>query len=221
MEGSRILITGCGRSGTSYTATLLSALDLRCGHESVFRLPEIVRGEVSWPDDLPAESSWLAAPFLDLLPPETFVLHQVRDPLSVLRSLRRIGLFERPGPFTKFVVEHLGEELEAAAPDEAGLFYWDRWNALVEERAARSGLTYRRLRLEELDPATLSGILVEAGYFRSPSEIEERQLHVRSDRNTRGDKSADADLTWASLPASAAKRAVEERALAYGYELSS
>ena len=219
MEGERILLTGCGRSGTSYTATLLSALDVRCGHELVFRLPEIVRGEVSWPDDLPAESSWLAAPFLDLLPAGTRIWHQVREPLAVLRSLRRVGLFEKPGPFRTFVVEHLGAELESASPLEAGLIYWDRWNALVEERAAASGLAYSRHRLEDLEPAVLSELLASAGHFRSPAEIEERQQRVRSDRNTRGDKSTDAALTWASLPDSAAKEAVTARARSYGYSL--
>jgi hypothetical protein len=219
MAGMRILLTGCGRSGTSYTATLLTALDVRCGHELVFRLPEIVRGEVSWPEDLPAESSWLAAPYLQLLPAETLVLHQVREPLAVLRSLRRVGLFETSGPFRSFVAEHLGQELEAAAPLEAGLLYWDRWNGLVEQRARDAGLPYQRHRLEDLDPVTLAGLLAQAGHYRSPAEIEERQRRVRSDRNTRGDKSTDGTLTWASLPDSAAKQAVAERARTYGYAL--
>jgi hypothetical protein len=217
--GARILLTGCGRSGTSYTATLLTALDLRCGHEKVFRLPEIVRGEVDWPDDLPAESSWLAAPFLSSLPQDTLVLHQVRHPLAVIRSLRRVRLFDGAGPFRDFVAAHLGEPLASAPALEACLMYWDGWNALVEERAAQAGLSYRRYQLEELTPGFLSELLAELGQHRSPGEIAERQQLVRRDRNTRGDKSHDGDLTWDHLPACAARAAAEARAGAYGYVL--
>ena len=84
------VVTGCARSGTAYIARLLTALGIECGHEAVFTPYTrhfdgfgAVRGD----------SSWLAVPFLDELPAGTVVLHQVRHPDAVVRSLIGIRFF--------------------------------------------------------------------------------------------------------------------------------
>jgi hypothetical protein len=221
VEAERILITGCGRSGTGFTSALLKALDLECGHERVFSLHAVARGEVDWPESLPAESSWLAAPFLADLPAGTAILHQVRNPLSVVRSLARIRLFEDPGPYRDFAEQHMAENgaFDDVAPLVACLRYWDEWNALVEREALGSDLFYRRYRVDELQPDYVAALLDELGQHRFVHEIEDRMRLVRSDSNTRGDKSLDGELTWESLPECAAKQAVLARASEYGFDL--
>jgi hypothetical protein len=85
------VVTGCARSGTTYLSVVLSRLGLRCGHEVVFgprtRSFEGFRGQHG-------DSSWLAVPFLPELPADTLVLHRVRHPLRVVRSLLGIRFFD-------------------------------------------------------------------------------------------------------------------------------
>jgi hypothetical protein len=85
------VVTGCARSGTTYASVALTRLGLRCGHEVVFgpdtRAFTGFRGQHG-------DASWLAVPFLDQLPDDTLVLHRVRHPLRVVRSLLGIRFFD-------------------------------------------------------------------------------------------------------------------------------
>ncbi len=78
------VVTGMPRSGTTYTSAVLCRLGLDCGHEEVFH-PHTTAfaGFGRWDGD----ASWLAVPFLDQLPREVRVVHQVRHPLRVAGSL--------------------------------------------------------------------------------------------------------------------------------------
>lgn len=90
----RFVITGCARSGTGYTASLFTQLGVETGHETVFSpYTETFAG---W-GAAPGESSWLAAPFIDRLPPGTVVLHQVRRPVDVIQSLLGVHFFDQTG----------------------------------------------------------------------------------------------------------------------------
>ncbi|HIG10101.1 MAG: hypothetical protein ABGY71_11940 [bacterium] len=214
MNIERVLITGCGRSRTGYSAKPLSALDIPCGHEEVFSLQACTSGEVDWPESLLAESSWLAAPFLGDLPPRTAILHQVRQSLSVIRSLARIGLFEGPSAYRSFVEEHLGGRARWGwlGALEACLRYWEEWNALVERGAQESGLYYRRIQIQQFDPGFLVSLLGELGFERSEAQV--------ADCNTSGDKTVDENLTWQSLHEGDTKMAVALRAASYGLGLT-
>lgn len=188
-------------------------------HERIFRLDAVHRGEVDWPESVEVESSWLAAPFLDKLPSDTLVVHQVRRPLDVLRSLERIRLFAEHGPYRDFAERHMTRRGDRAGLSslELGLRYWDEWNALVEEGAAALGLAYVRLRLEELDAARVETLLAELGRPRLPSQVRRALSEVSPRTNTRGDTSRDEELAWDSLPAGELRDAVEARAARYGY----
>lgn len=87
--GRRFLITGCGRSGTKYTARLLSAAGVPCGHE-------VACGPTGFVGfgDATGESSWFAGGYLDQLPDDVVIVHQVRHPEATVRSFHRIGLFD-------------------------------------------------------------------------------------------------------------------------------
>ncbi|WP_280564869.1 hypothetical protein [Chromohalobacter sp. 48-RD10] len=82
------VITGCGRSGTTYVSELLQKAGIKCGHESVFEVTGPAKSESQYR----ADSSWFCAPFLIDLPQNVKVLHVVRNPAKVVSSFHRIGL---------------------------------------------------------------------------------------------------------------------------------
>ena len=85
------VVTGCPRSGTHYLSEVIARVGLVCGHEEVFGPRDhAFRGFGAAHGD----SSWLAVPFLGQLPGDAVVLHQVRHPLAVVRSLVGIGFLE-------------------------------------------------------------------------------------------------------------------------------
>lgn len=83
------LITGCGRSGTKYVAERLNSSGISCGHEKIFTV--YGPSQVDF-DKYDGDSSWFAAPFLEILPTKLPVLHIVRNPVKVVKSFYRIGL---------------------------------------------------------------------------------------------------------------------------------
>jgi hypothetical protein len=91
---SPFVVTGCARSGTAYLAAVFSRLGLSCGHEVVFG-PRTRRFDGF--DGQHGDSSWLAAPFLAQLPDDTLILHRVRHPLKVVRSLLGVRFFTDRG----------------------------------------------------------------------------------------------------------------------------
>jgi hypothetical protein len=218
----RVLVTGCARSGTGYAAALLSRLGLPCGHERLFA-PGSLRGPDGawdapprWPGSVPAESSWLAAPFLERLPAGTLVVHQLRHPLAVMRSNLRIGFFARPSGYLDFARAHL-PGLERGTPLAQAARYWVGWNALVERAAAARGLAYLRLRLEEVDERTLRELLAWAGRSVPAEEVRAALSEVPRDTNTRGRRSEDAVVRLERLPAGPLREALLVAARRYGY----
>lgn len=95
------LVTGCGRSGTMYTARLLSALGMPCGHESQFSHDR--HGPLRSPD-----SSWLAVPYLDDIPADVRLVRVIRNPYDVVRSVMRMSFQDRPtrSVHDQFVARH-------------------------------------------------------------------------------------------------------------------
>jgi len=90
IERPHFVVTGCARSGTTYTARLLSHVGCSCTHESVFG-PHTRRFS-GW-GAAQGDSSWLAAPFLAEVGSDTVVVHQVREPLAAVDALVRFQLF--------------------------------------------------------------------------------------------------------------------------------
>lgn len=94
------LIAGCGRSGTKWAAELLTALGYPCGHEEQFSYDR--EGPLT-----ASESSWLAVPHLDSVPPSTRILRVMRDPFKVVQSAMAKGfLLDMADPYAVFVALH-------------------------------------------------------------------------------------------------------------------
>ena len=222
MKPQRVLVTGCARSGTGYAAALLSRLGLPCGHERLFA-PDTLRDRRGgwqalprWPHRVTAESSWLAAPFVERLPPGTLVVHQVRHPLAVVRSNLRIGFFGEPTDYLDFARAHL-PGLERGSPLAQAARYWVGWNALVERAKQRHGLAYVRLRLEDLDERSLRELLARVGHEIPVGEVRTALSEVPRDTNTRGRRRDDSGVRLDALPTGPLREALESAARRYGY----
>ncbi len=234
------VVTGCGRSGTGYIAALLSALGHPCGHERVFtpwitRVPALVSGS--------GDASWLAAPFVRGLPVGTVVLHQVRDPRAVVRSLLGIGFFDPAGlgeevrslpervrrrfgrgphrtlrsDFLDAIRRGVPTILDGRTPIERAVRYWTRWNALVEPSAPEPDHPYRRFRLETLDADELVEIDRTLGGHGERERIERvlKAVSTRTNARNRGP-----DVEWSTLRATSEWDVLQESALRYGYDVT-
>lgn len=129
----RTIVTGVGRSGTTYLARLLTSMNLKCGHESIFDYSEdeIIKERLLnpekrvistvstqnrpvWidPKQTEAESSYLSAPYLNWPElSEIKIIHVYRNPIKVARSfIMDFNYFENNEPNKKNPFNELGFE---------------------------------------------------------------------------------------------------------------
>lgn len=129
---SKFLITGCPRSGTKYTAKLLTSAGIPTGHEKVYR----PRGPFPW--KLDGEVSWAAVPYLkELKWTGTPVIHQVRHPLKVIASLMQRGTFTSKGQkqWASIATDWMGKVVDGKDPLWVASYFWLVWNLEVEKWA--------------------------------------------------------------------------------------
>ena len=116
----KVLITGCGRSGTGYAAMALQSVGLKVGHENI---------------DANGTSDWRAVLWgPTFLKKFDLITHQVRHPLKVIASWHVVT------PQAWHMVSmatgiNLSEPLLRRSMD-----YWVRWNLMAESVASE---TYR------------------------------------------------------------------------------
>jgi hypothetical protein len=136
--------------------------------------------------DLPANASWLVAPFLDQFPDAT-VVHLVRHPKRVLDSFRRIAFFNpryraAHQPQCKHAKEHCpGAWQYSTTKMRAGHFYV-AWNRMIE-RLAPDAVFHR---IEDRDEELLRKLGVEwKEELFSDTTYNHRDGPVISDVDTR------------------------------------
>jgi hypothetical protein len=220
----RVLVTGCGRSGTRYATFVLRRLGLDVQHERLGR------------DGIAAWTMAVEAPDRPYGPPSAaacfeHVFHQVRHPLDVIRSVATFG----PDSWS-FVYAHT-----PCRPDEPllvrGARYWLHWTTHADRAATW------RYRVEAL-PDVLSELCSTLGVpyrptvlARVPTDVNTRRrgrpLHLADEAAERlrldlpgwlraglGRVATEPALTWDDLAAADERLAaqVRERALSYGYE---
>jgi hypothetical protein len=151
----RFVIIGTGRCGTGYAARRLSDLGISCSHEAYFT-PD---GPRLWNRRRAAgtrgDSSGLAPPFIQA--GEMPVVHLVRRPEDVIRSLHSIGLFDPDfrawhEPYVAFDERYfdIGRD-----PFDACVRWYLEWNRRCERIA---GLRVRIEHFEESLPRILAHI---------------------------------------------------------------
>lgn len=194
----RFVVTGTGRCGTGATARLLTDAGIRCGHEEVFTKHGVRRhvGPVG-------DSSYLAVPHLDGFP--GVVVHQVRQPLAVVRSLVGTGFMARRDLWTAPVlplVDVVGDLVEDT------MAYVVTWNERIERRADL------RLAVERIDDQ-LEELLVALGRADRLESARGALAALPGDVNTRA--RAEGLDTWDDLPAGPRRDALMAMAERYGY----
>jgi hypothetical protein len=222
----KLLVTGCGRSGTQFSAVLFSGLGVEIGHERVRR------------DGI---ASWCMAADADAVPwgePRTrfsfeHVFHQIRHPLAVIESSSTL----KPSSW-EFICAHTPCH-PADPPVERAAKYWLCWNRLAEAIATTS------FRIENVvdELGRLCGVLGVADdtsvLSRVPTNLNTRRfgralhLHDELERRTpirfpaavrrsltRTAGPGRPSLTWSELARLAPGQCEElrEQARAYGYD---
>lgn len=140
----QFVIIGTGRCGTSYAAALLSDLGIPCSHEGYFTPAGPKLRNPGRRADAKGDASWLAVPFVE--PGDLPIVHLVRRPQDVIRSLYNMGFFDRRfrdvhRHFIAFAERHFAAGDD---PFNACVRWYIEWNERCERAA---GL---RIRVEEL-----------------------------------------------------------------------
>ncbi len=233
---SHLVIAGCGRSGTGHLSAVLNQLGYPCGHERGIR----PHGFVGFGDQM-AEASWFAPPYVEDLPDDTLIIHQVREPWKVISSFYRIGFFgdrpwrtvlvnpkrtasdlRYPSRLRRRLTELRAQRYVVAThtsifeePDELlrCYRYWNDWNQLPEEQLARAGRSHLFCRLESLDATFLHGVLERLNRPAPALEVVEATLRPLPHSN-RMPEYRDRPIRWHPIDV---VDGLGERAARYGY----
>lgn len=108
----KILITGCGRSGTNFTSDLLNKLDIDVKHEKLG-----TQGIVSW----------LEAPKINKYNDYDLILHQIRNPLDCISSMKTTN-----NNSWKYICLNIKEININDNINVKCAKYWYYWNLLCE-----------------------------------------------------------------------------------------
>lgn len=131
----KYLITGTGRCGTKSVGTVFCYAGLPCGHEHYFKwgggMPDLDDGRFV------AESSWLAAPFLDQLPSDITIIHVVRDPIDTIQSLHKLNIWGNIGHagYNLFVRRKLPSMDNYESLVDKTFHFYVEWNKMIEPYA--------------------------------------------------------------------------------------
>ena len=208
----KYIVVGTGRCGTVSTAKFLSSVGIPCGHECVFArwgMPHalrILKGDIEWknsevsrdtglkPNDIiVADSSWMAAPFLNhSLFEETKIIHVVRNPIDVILSYNNKLQYWHHPPWDhwhNYILNHCGKPdipvnlIEQTTPLARNIYYVINWNRLIEKKAKNN--EYVRIRIEH-DRDKLIDFLhlseppaAEFERMNTYEEVEKRRLERR------------------------------------------
>lgn len=175
MDVLKYLVTGTGRCGTVHFAKLLTSLQIPCGHESIFDWQGIdgalkrlkheepkVLSEISqdnckspnWidPNTIIAESSYMAAPYLDHeIFKDTRIIHVVRNPVAVVNSFcNYLDYFKNPNSpkeeWENFIYDQLPElKDEILSVYDRGCLYYIKWNQMIENKLIDRGYCFHRI----------------------------------------------------------------------------
>jgi len=131
----KVIVTGTGRSATGFAAQWLTSAGLPCGHEQFFTFTgwEGAQQRMRRRPELVAESSWLAAPWLDKPQlKDALIIHQVRHPRKVAESCMRHPPGTTP-PYLEYMERHCPKIAEHDDDLNKAIARWVYWNQLIEE----------------------------------------------------------------------------------------
>ncbi len=229
----RILITGCGRSGTQWIARLLKELHLPVTHEQVYRQDlqpdtfNIKAMEGRWLEkETSIEVSWLAGPFVKQQPDDVFVWHQLRDPLKVVRCWASHGYLNTEAIKTVHPPLAVGAYIHQFLPEcsigtdlQRAVQYVLKWTRLIV-RTVDSRIYAERYRVEDLTSEDIWMLLWDVGHHYKLSRIKEAFTEIQP--GVGGcNPSQHIELTWKQIEEVAGGKELRELAETYGYDTSS
>jgi len=200
----QFLVTGTIRSGTAYTAQVLSRAGIACGHgwayppDGVRRYPHV---------EILGDAAPLAAPFVADFP--GLVLHQVRHPLKVIGSLvgsTPMGNTLAHGPEGEFLRRPF---VRQGDPLVDAMRYYVEWNFQCERHNG-----YLRYRIEDFGAGLILRIADLIGQMVDPDAVLQALAAVPTDFNTRYGARR---LGWGDLPEGPSRDALARLAERYGY----
>lgn len=189
-----LVVLSAGRSGSKYIQRVLKQCGIDCGHEAVASRDHAWR-----PTGVVAESSWLALPYVEDKWFKGAVVHQLRDPLTVIASYLANGIAPE---YAGFAMEHLyREDFEPLISDAAALrfftYYVREWNTrCAEEAYKRGGFSYR---VEAMNNDDLALMLTLGGLRQKVTVSGLSLARQRVPVNTNHQKQV-RTLTWQDLP---------------------
>lgn len=195
----RILVTGCGRSGTQFTHRLLSGLGLRSSHEKIYNHdldigdPPLERINERW-NMIDVECSWLAMPFCRVLPNDVVIWHQCRDPLKIIRCWAHGRILTSHNAATKFVQQVL-PECAAGSDLQRSVQYVLHWTRMLADHG-RLVRHYYRYQIETITPEHWQAMLAIAGYSITPGRIRKALLEMPENIGACGHQDNDPPPTW-------------------------
>jgi len=189
-------IIGTGRCGTKYVSELLKASSINCGHEDWWgfkrrKLP-----------GLAGDSSWVALPDIERKKWSGPVIHIIRHPLLVVRSMVAVDMFnpERKGKAAyNFIAKHQPDVVGLDVID-AAVEFWVKWN---ERCAVVADLT---LPINHVD-TSLSKI----------SEIIGRKIDKKAVKKIAKDVNSKQHLQSNKIPSSIILEKLGDRGQQFGY----
>ena len=167
-----MVVAGSPGAGLGYVARVLRASGIPCSHEAVYDFTAAEPAE-RWPE--PAEASWAAAPWLSQLDRDVLVVHLVREPVALVRTLLGLRLCDwglgEPGA-QRFIQLHLGSVLSQPTPLQRSIAFAHSWAALVDAHAAC------RIQVEALDGETIAELGQAIGIGVDADRADRALRHV-------------------------------------------
>lgn len=192
-----VLITGCGRSGTKYMATLMQRSGLDLQHEEPGR-----NGSIAWPMAVDAFYS----PWGECFKQHKFkhVFHQVRNPLDTISSWYFNTMTTSSW---NYIYDHIPEILPEEPTFVQCAKYWLYWNIEAEKKAEW------RFRIEDIEV-----VFDEIGKRLGVNLNREALNQVKKNTNTRKDILF--KITWKDLNEALSPevfQSIQALAKKYGY----
>jgi|SRR3989344_5934121 len=157
MKMKKLLIIGCGRSGTAFSSALFQGLSLDIPHEKVGK-----DGISSWYETIKDKE--------ELINNYSFILHQVRDPLKVIASTQTLSE-ESWKYISDYIPIELGEDIILRCAK-----YWYYWNLIAEKKA------HMTLKVEEIFkmlPEICKNLDIE---FKNLEFLQKESINTRNGR---------------------------------------
>ncbi len=203
LKEPRFTIVSTGRSGTRYTARVLTESGIKTGHEDWWN-PYGRRVTTR----LVGEASWCAV--FNLAEYRGHVFHQIRDPLRVVSSLATTEL----DPSWEFEDNELFYEWRRRNIDLAGDPVLDAMNVVVRWTRESERCAEWTYRVEDFGEATIREIAERADIRVEQSKLRAALREVPTSANSRRHSA----LRWDDLPEGSAKTDLLSIATAHGYE---